>query len=185
KTVLKAGAGVYYQPPQFQETDEVFGTPNLYSNQAAHYAVGIAQALTRQVDVSVEGFYKYLTSQVARGANAQGTYSYNNLGSGYVIGGEALLKYKPDQHFFGWLAYTLSRSVRQEPPDYATRLFQYDQTHILTVLGSYRLGRGWEFGARYRLVSGSLYTPNIFGVYSADAGAYAPISGLPFSERVP
>ena len=37
------------------------------------------------------------------------------------------------------------------------QLFNFDQTHILTVLGSYRLGRGWEFGARFRLVSGSLY----------------------------
>jgi TonB family protein len=190
KTVLKAGAGVYYQPPQFQETDEVFGTPNLYSYKATHYAVGIEQALTRQVDVSVEGFYKYLTSQVARGANAQGAYSYNNLGSGYVIGGEALIKYKPDQHFFGWLAYTLSRSVRRDGPGLPEYLFQFDQTHNLTVLGSYRLGRGWEFGARFTLVSGPLDTPVVSSpalpaLYAADAGTYAKRDGKQFSERLP
>ena len=31
-----------------------------------------------------------------------------------MIGAETLLKYKPDKRFFGWLAYTLSRSARTE-----------------------------------------------------------------------
>lgn len=185
RSTVKGGVGLYYQPPQFQESDKAFGSPDLHSNRAIHYALGFEQEITRPLEVSVEGFYKDLDQLVARLPNQNGGFDYNNLGKGYVVGSEVLLKYKPDAHFFGWLAYTLSRSVREEPPDYKTRLFQYDQTHILTVLGSYRLGRGWEFGARYRMVSGSLYTPNIFGVYNSDAGAYAPISGAPFSERVP
>jgi TonB family protein len=185
RTTIKGGVGIFYQPPQFQETDTAFGSPNLKSNRAIHYSLGFEQEITRPIEVSFEGFYKNLENLVARNPNAAGGFNYNNLGKGYVMGTELLLKYKPDAHFFGWIAYTLSRSVRQEPPDFATRLFQYDQTHILTVLGSYRLGRGWEFGARFRLVSGPLYTPNILGVYNADAGAYAPISGLPFSDRVP
>ena len=48
------------------------------------------------------------------------------------------------------------------------------------MLGSYKLGRGWEAGARFRYVTGSLYTPNVGGVVDFDAGAYAPI---PASER--
>jgi hypothetical protein len=185
RTTVKGGVGLFYQPPQFQESDALFGSPNLHSNRAIHYSLGVEQEITRPLEVSLEGFYKNLDQLVARLPNDAGGYDYNNLGKGYVVGTELLLKYKPDAHFFGWLAYTLSRSTRQEPPDYKTELFQYDQTHILTVLGSYRLGRGWEFGARFRLVSGPLYTPTIFGVYNADAGAYTPISGLPFSDRVP
>jgi TonB family protein len=185
RTTIKSGIGLFYQPPQFQESDAAFGSPNLRSNRAIHYSLGFEQEITKPLEVSFEGFYKDLDQLVARLPNLAGGYDYNNLGKGYVIGTELLLKYKPDAHFFGWLAYTLSRSVRQEPPNYETRLFQYDQTHILTVLGSYRLGRGWEFGARFRLVSGPLYTPNTFGIYNADAGAYGPLSGLPFSDRVP
>ena len=36
-------------------------------------------------------------------------------------------------------------------------LFQYDQTHILTVLGNVSLGRGWSSGVRFRYVTGSPY----------------------------
>jgi len=190
RTVLKGGAGVYYQPPQFQETDPVFGTPNLYSNRSVHYALGVEQGLTRQVNLSVEGFYKDLTQQVARAPNAEGSYVYNNAGTGSVIGLETLLKYNPDSRFFGWLAYTLSRSVRRDGPGQPEYLFQYDQTHNLTVLGSYRLGRGWEFGARFTLVSGPLDTPTqmppmLPALFAADAGSYAKLEGKPYSQRLP
>jgi hypothetical protein len=186
RTTVKGGAGIFYQPPQFQETDAKFGSPGLESNRAFHYSLGFEQEITRPIEVSVEGFYKKLDHLVSRQASTgQTAYLYGNQGKGYVVGGEVLLKYKPDARFFGWLAYTLSRSVRQNPPDYATTLFQFDQTHIMTVLGSYRLGRGWEFGARFRLVSGSLYTPTLLGVLSTDAGAYGPFEGTPFSRRLP
>lgn len=189
KTTLKAGVGMYYQPPQFQETNPVFGTPNLESNRSVHYSFGVEQELSKQVDISVEGFYKDLTRQVSR-APTGSTYAYANQGLGTSIGLETLLKYKPDKDFFGWVAYTLSRSVRRESPDSPEYLFQYDQTHNLIMLGSYRLGRGWEFGARFRLVSGPLTTPAVSppdlpALYAADAGAYSPLQGRAFSRRLP
>ncbi len=183
RTTVKGGVGLYHQPPQFQETSPVFGTPGIVSNRATHVALGLEQDVTRQVEFSVEGFYKKLDRLVSRTPNEAGTYDYNNLGRGTVYGAEVLLKYKPDDRFFGWLAYTLSRSTREWPPDYDLQPFQYDQTHILTVLGSYRLGRGWEFGARFRFVSGNLYTPRIGSMYSSDAGSYAGISGDAYSQR--
>jgi hypothetical protein len=192
RTTLKGGAGLFYQPPSFQETNEVFGTPDLLSNRAAHYTVGVEQEMTRQIDVSVEGFYKDFSQLVSRRpdlASANG-YSYANEGDGYAMGLETLLKYKPDERFFGWVAYTLSRSVRRDNPGEPDRLFEFDQTHNLTMLGSYRLGRGWEFGFRFRLVSGNLDTPvvgppSLPALYAADAGSYAPLQGAEFSRRLP
>jgi TonB family protein len=185
RSTVKGGVGLFYQGPQPQEYGPVFGSPGLRSNRAVHYSVGFEQDITRPVEVSVEGFYKNLDHLVSRLPNDRGTYDYRNEGSGYVIGAEVLLKYKPDARFFGWLAYTLSRATRRDHPNAPEQLFQWDQTHILTMLGSYRLGRGWEFGARLRLVSGSLYTPLVGGIYSSDAGAYAGISGTPYSARFP
>ncbi|HEY6080378.1 MAG TPA: TonB-dependent receptor [Polyangiaceae bacterium] len=190
RTTIKGGVGVYTQAPEFQETDEVFGTPNLESNRSIHYVLGAEQELTRHIELSVEGFYKDLTNQVARSPDPGSGYAYNNAGSGSVIGLETLLKFKPDDRFFGWIAYTLSRSVRRDAPGEPEYLFQYDQTHNLIVLGSYRLGRGWEFGARFRIVSGPLDTPvvgrpSLPAIYASDAGAYVPLQGQPYTERMP
>ncbi len=186
RTTVKGGVGVFHQPPQFQETDEVFGTPNIKSNRAIHYSVGVEQEITRQIELGVEGFYKDLNQLVSREAEDSG-FAYDNRGTGHVVGLESLLKYKPDNRFFGWIAYTLSRSVRKDFADDDPYLFQYDQTHNLTALGSYRLGRGWEFGARFRIISGPLVTPVLPGLaslYAAEAAAYTPLSGEPFSERL-
>jgi TonB family protein len=190
RTTLKGGVGVFHQPAQPQETDAVFGTPGLASNRAVHYSLGLEREFTDHIELGLEGFYKHLDELVSRNPGPDGSFAYDNQGSGYVVGGEALLKYKADARFFGWLAYTLSRSMRKDQPGGESYPFQYDQTHILTVLGSYRIGRGWEVGARFRLVSGPLDTPtlalpNLPGIYAADAAAYTPLQGAPFSERLP
>jgi TonB family protein len=178
RTTLKGGVGIYYQPPQPFETDPVFGQLGLKDNRAVQYELGVEQVVTRNVEISLDGFYKQLDQLVTPG--------YLNDGTGRVFGLETLIRYKPDKHFFGWIAYTLSRSTRTQPPDYIEELYQYDQTHILTVLGSYKLGHGWEFGARFRLVSGNLYTPSSYGFFDESLGAQLPtVSYPPYSQRLP
>ncbi len=178
RTTLKAAAGLFFQPPQPQETDPVFGQPGIVSNRAYQYDVGMEQEITRQIDVSLDGWYKQLDQLVVNGQL--------NQGRGRAYGLELLARYKPDEHFFGWIAYTLSRSERQDAPGLLEHLAQYDQTHILTVLGSYRLGRGWEFGARFRLVSGDLYTPQAYGFFDENSGSNLPLTTYPtYTSRLP
>ncbi len=200
RTTVKAGVGLYYQPPQPQEVTPPFGNTGLLSNRSVQASVGMEQEFTKQLEASVEGFYKYLDHQVISTASTTGAgVVYGNQSTGYVGGMEVLVKYKPDEHFFGWIAYTLSRSVRRDGPTLPEHLFQYDQPHILTVLGSYNFKNGWEFGARFRLISGNLTTPNVCdatsstcnlnranALFNAATGTYVPIpiSG-PFSERLP
>lgn len=186
KTVAKAGWGTFSQAPSPQETDAVFGSRGLRSNRSIHYSVGAEQEITRNIDLGVEGYYKDLTSLVSRVPTENGA-QYQNTGSGYIAGMELLLRYKADDKFFGWIAYTLSRSMRRGVNNEDLTQFQYDQPHILTALGSYKLGRGWEVGARFRFVSGSLYTPctGIGGFYDSAAGAYECITGAAFSKRLP
>jgi TonB family protein len=171
RTTLKGGLGRFAQPPQPQETNRVFGVPGLVSNVANHYGGGVEQEITRQVEVSLEGFYRQYDRRVVQ--------KLGNVGEGRAFGIETLLRYKPDDRFFGFLAYTLSRSVRKDGPDQPERLFNFDQTHILTLVGSYRLGQGWEIGGRFRYVSGSLNTPQGYGFYDATVGAYIPLADYP------
>jgi hypothetical protein len=186
RTTFKGGVGLFHQPPQPKESVAPFGQAGLSSNRAIHYSLGVERELTHAVELSLEGFYKDLRSLVVERAaenSSRNGFSYANAGSGRVMGLEALLRYKSDGRFFGWLAYTLSKSERRDDPSQPLHVFQYDQTHILTALGSYQLGRGWEVGARFRYVTGSPYTPRSGGLVDLDAGAYAPISGASFSAR--
>lgn len=185
-TTLKAGVGKYTQPPQFQETDSIFGTPGVESNHSMHYAAGIEQDLTEKIEVSVEGYYKDFYNSVSRNPDeTTGVYVYDNQGSGRVIGMETFLKYKADERFFGWVTYTLSQSLRSDCDGCELRKFQYDQTHNLIMLGSYRLGRGWEIGSRFRVVSGPLVTPVVGAIFAGDAGTYIRLPGESFSRRLP
>lgn len=178
RTTIKGGVGVFYQPPQPQASSPVFGQAGLRSQRAIHYGLGIEREFTKNLEVSVEGFYKQLDDLVVQGSG--------NSGTGQIYGLETLIRYKPDEHFFGWIAYTLSRSVRQDNDTAPERVTQFDQTHILTILGSYRLGHGWEFGARFRLVSGNNYTPSTYGFFDANGGSYLPLQSYPpFNTRLP
>jgi TonB family protein len=178
RTTLKGGVGMYYQPPQPLETDPIFGQPNLSSNRSVATDVGFEQEFTRHFSLSTDVFYKALDRLVTQDAG--------NSGSGFAYGAEWLLKYTPDDHFFGWVAYTLSRSERRDLPSEDLRLFRYDQTHILTMIGSYKLGYGWQVGARFRLVSGNLFTPSTYGAVDATAGSNLGVSTVPlFSQRLP
>ncbi|WP_394842496.1 TonB family protein [Pendulispora brunnea] len=178
RTTVKGGVGIFYQPPQPQETNPVYGQGGLRSNRAYHYSLGVEQEFTQNIEASLEGYYKQLDRLVIS--------DHGNSGTGQAYGMEVLLRYKPDARFFGWLAYTLSRSTRKDTPQDDERLSPFSQTHILTVLGSYRLGRGWEFGARFRLVSGSLYTPSTYGFYDENAGVPLALQSYPpYSARMP
>jgi hypothetical protein len=81
-------------------------------------------------------------------------------------------------------AYTLSRAERLDADSDEYRLFDYDQTHILTVIGSYRLPRNWEVGTRWRYVTGNLYTPITGRVWDYDQDNYVGITGPVNSARV-
>ena len=177
RTTLKGGVGVFDQPPQPMETAPVYGQMGLTSNRSVHYDVGIEQQLTPQIDLSLDCFYKSFQNLVVAGAG--------NAGDGAAYGVEWLLRYKPDAHFFGWISYTLSRSERRDGPGVQPYLFPYDQTHNLAAVASYKLGRGWQVGARLRLVSGNMFSPTNEGAYDATTGSQLGVSSYPpYSARL-
>lgn len=186
RTTLKGGVGMFYQPPQPNESVPPYGVAGLGNNRSTHYSLGIERELAPHLDVSIEGFYKDLRNLVVQRDAASSTASgatWANTGSGRVYGAEFLLRYRNDGKFFGWIAYTLSKSQRRDAPGESLRDFQYDQTHILSVLGSYQLGNGWQIGGRFRYVTGNPYTPYTGGVADYDAGAYSAIPGPLYSAR--
>ena len=170
--ILKGGVGLFYQPPAPGQTLPVLGTPGLQSQRAVHSMLGFEQPLSKQVSLSVEGFEKELRRLIYSRVDGSGNNVTENSGTGRVVGVDVLLRYRPDTRFFGWVAYTLSRSTRTRAPDQPSQLFIYDQPHILNVLASYQLGRGWELGGRFRFISGFLYSSCYGGLFDNSVGMY-------------
>jgi hypothetical protein len=78
----------------------------------------------------------------------------------------------------------MSRSERRDTPSANWRLLDYDQPHVLTVVGSKELG-AWTVGARFRVATGLPRTPVIGAFYDATNDLYQPIFGAQNSIRLP
>jgi len=188
ETAWKASAGARHQPPQPQEVGKEFGNPDLRAFGAWEISTGVEHKLTDMIHVDVQGFYKRLSSIPVQPKNAVGTQvsRYTNSGRGEIVGGELFLRHASTDRFFGWVSYTFQRALRQDHPDAAWRSFDFDQTHILTAIGSWRLGANWEAGFRWRFVTGNPYTAIVDAKYDADRLLYTSIpSTCRGCERIP
>jgi TonB family protein len=182
-TTFKTGIGMFHQSPAGFEKNESFGNPELLPLNAIHYSLGVEQEITENLEAGIEGFYKDMKHLVVSSDDPE--ERYNNDGVGKVWGMELLLKHHPTDRFFGWISYTLMKSRRIDHPGERERLFDFDQTHILTVVASLVIGRGWEAGVRFRLVSGNPETPVVGSVFDADSDIYLPLFGPTNSRRLP
>jgi hypothetical protein len=97
---------------------------------------------------------------------------------------EVLLDVRMSSRTQAFLAYTLARSERQDR-DEPWRLFDYDQTHNLSLTANYDLGKGWLAGARFRYVTGNPTTAVEGAVYDASSDTYRALFGEVNGDRDP
>ncbi len=194
-TTIKGSIGLYTQPPAGENMQpSPFGTPSLIHEKAFQTSLGVAQKITDVINVDVTGFYnrRYdnVVSPGATTVNDNGsveTSRFSNRGLGRAYGLEVLARHEVTKNFFGWVAYTFSRSEERRsgtPDGYVLNTF--DQTHILTLIGSYRLPFGFEIGARFRYVTGRPNSPLIhdYDIYNSESNRYNSTFGAFRSSRV-
>ena len=182
-TTLKGGAGIYHRQPAPDETSEQFGNPAIETEQAIQYTIGVEQELWEGLTLDVQGFYKDLSNLVAPNPDPFGGPPLLNSGTGRIFGGEVLIRQRLGTWFWGWIAYTVSRSERKDSDVQPIRLFDFDQTHVLTAVASFTLPYEFIVGARFRYATGNPETPVTGAVFDADIGTYAQITGEPNSDR--
>ncbi|MCC7541791.1 MAG: TonB-dependent receptor, partial [Deltaproteobacteria bacterium] len=184
---LKGGLGLYSQPPQFGESDPEIGNPNLRHIQATHYGLGLERRIRDGFTLSAEGFFKWIRNLHVN-AEAGDERRLVDEGVGRIYGLEIGARHRAGSlvpRLSGLLSYTLSRSERLDHPQEDWRLFDFDQTHIFSLVLGYDLGRGWDVGIRFRLVSGNPETPYAGAYYNARTNVYSPIPGAINSRRLP
>ncbi|RME27496.1 MAG: hypothetical protein D6798_04410, partial [Deltaproteobacteria bacterium] len=201
---LKAGAGLYHQPPQPFESWRPDGNVQLGFERALASELGWEQELLPGLDVDVSLFYKWLDHQIVDNPDASSLADqfFINEGIGRAYGVETILRQAPVGPLFGWVSYTLSRSVRNDHPermgaepvgmfgpfdrDQGWYAFDFDQTHILVAVGGYTLPKGFEVSGKVQYVTGNPYTPYSGGVYDIDQDLYYGYStGAYNSARMP
>ncbi|MCP3135924.1 TonB-dependent receptor domain-containing protein [Pyxidicoccus xibeiensis] len=188
---LKGGAGVYHGPPVQDEPSVGFGNPDLRAKRSLQYGLGAEWQVRPEWFVSGEVFYNDLDGLITR-SNAtverdgeQVPERLKNGGVGRIYGLEVLVRRALTDRLFGWISYTLSRSERRDTPESGWRLFDNDQTHVLTAIASYKLPAGWEVGARMRFASGNPNTPVIGSVRDDGSDVFIPLYAAVNSRRLP
>lgn len=165
-TTITGAVGIYSQLNYDASNDQNFGNPRLRPDQSLHVSLGVAQEFGEGWTASGTGFYKRLwrlasvSPDLIEGPDGQQRPElFDDVGVGRIYGGELMLRKDMTDKLYGWAAYTLSRSEVRQRPGQPYQLFDFDQTHVFTLLAAYRLPRNWQIGARFRFASGNPYTP--------------------------
>lgn len=203
--------GIYHEPPLITDLDPAFmrKTPMLGS-KATQAAFGAKAIVGDNSEVSATAYYAELaqlpvdavsaaTPISANGAEESGgllgisrelvdtqfgSYSYREaIGTGHAYGLELIAR-RNTGRWTGWIAYTYSRSWRQNPVHGSGDLpYVLDQPHSLTLLATTALGDSWRFGGRFRYTTGNPFTPVDHAVMNGTQ--YVAIDGPLLSERLP
>jgi TonB family protein len=180
-SVVKGGIGLYHQAPLPQYSSREFGNPDLPPEGSVQYMVGLEQHVVATVSLDLQLYWKTLFDLATQ---VNGPERYAPRG-GRSYGAELLLRYDPDGRFFGWIAYSLSRTERDvtDVSGFSNNGDRYDQPSNLIALGSWEIPELWHglsAGFRLRWVSGNPRTRVQGSVYDVDADEYRQI---PFSAR--
>ncbi len=187
---VKAAIGNYSETPQplGESIMQQWGDPHLPATKAAQYVAGYEWKITDLDNADVQAYYNYqwdiprqgTPQDVPPGETPKGFYA-DELGRMYGL--EIMLKHDQGKRFFGWIAYSLSRSERRDPHTGIWSLYSKDETNNLQLIGSYRLPKFWEIGCRVRYVTGDPTTP-ITGIdYNENEGRFQPLYGPANSSR--
>lgn len=196
-TTLKGGLGLYHQPPQPVFLTKEWGNPDLEEEGAWHAMAGVERRLWGPLTLDLQLYYKGLfdlvlpTNEVVVRDGAQVPLRYTNAGTGSSYGAELLLRWAAGGRFFGWLSYSLSRSVRDQDVvggTLAPNGDEFDQPHNVVALGTVELPEVWtglSAGFRVRYSTGNPYRPTVTAVYDADADTYRPVVDPSVRRRTP
>lgn len=186
---VKSAVGQYAQLPHVEDIINIVGNPNLHYMDATHYVLGLENKPSNAWTWTLDGYYKDLRNIVISiQDNSYGDFAnnYSNDASGQAYGVEFLLSRNLAQQWDGWLAVSLSRTERLDERTGETRPFDYDRPVMINWVANYHHNAHWNFGLKWSLRSGGLYTPvvevkpNMF-----NAAVMEPVYGELNSERLP
>lgn len=185
---VQGGGGLYRQPPLADDLSSVFGNPTLSVARGSHILAGIRYAPWEELTLEATGFSTQSRDIGSRNPSPSPAVAEALVqeGEGRSLGAQFMIrKERAGSPYLGWIAYTIMRSERRDAGESEYRLFDMDQTHVLTAVASYEIGAGFEFGLRARYATGFPRTPVVGSFYDARRGIYEPVLGERNTIRIP
>ncbi len=144
---IVADAGVYHQYPPFEL---LFGLPDgrYLDLERSWGASGGLRWTHPLLALELDGYWRHLDHQTL--IEDDGSLGQ---GDGVAYGVETLARYAAGP-LSGWVAYTWSRSLRQQEPGDAFNPTLYDQPHYLVSVVGWSLPRDLTLSARFRYGTG-------------------------------
>ena len=182
----------YYKTPAY--TILGFKADNQFVNKDAdfiksdHIVGGLEWLPTSTTRITAEGFLKNyddypisFTSGVSL-ANFGGDFGVLgnekivSTGKGRASGLELLFQQRLTKSFYGILAYTFYNSKFSGTDRTKLISSAWDNRHLVSFTGGYRLKKNWEIGVRFRYQGGAPYTP--FDLFQSVENYYFLTNGV-------
>ncbi|MEL6671529.1 MAG: TonB-dependent receptor [Bacteroidota bacterium] len=168
--------GIFYQLPPYtvmgyRDTDSGdLVNEDIKYIRNRHMVGGIAFTTESNTKISVEGFYKlydrypFLIQDSISLANLGGDFGVIgnepaiSISEGRTYGLEVLVQQRLWKGFYGIVAYTLGRSeFKDKNGKYVPS--SWDSRHIVALTAGKKFKGNWEIGAKWRLTTGTPFTP--------------------------
>lgn len=173
KLSLNFAYGIFYQSPSYIWIIGSENNKELENIRADHYIAGIEYLFDESTRLTVEGYLKdyrnypvsvnrpYLILANNSGFETQNSFGLEQLvsaGTGKAMGFEIFLQKALTKSIYGQVSFSYS-DVKYKAYDGVERRSDWDNRYVLNVSGGYKLGKSWEFSAKFRLAGGRPYTP--------------------------
>lgn len=154
-------------------------TKDIPPMRSMQVAAGLSYNLLNQLEISVEGYYKYSKNlmEYKEGASFMGSAAnwdeQVTLGNGWSYGVEVLLQ-RSVGPVTGWIGYTWSRTMRQFDEINFGRPFRakYDREHDLSITLQYDITKKIDIAATFVYGTGNRATLTTQGYYDPTLGKY-------------
>jgi hypothetical protein len=154
---VKASGGRYSQMPTFPlelPGFEGFGLGTLGLQSSWQGALGVESALPGAIALDASSFvHRYVLTDIRDPENGNPLLGdFLTRRDALAYGLEIMIRRPPTERTYGWIAYTLSRSLRAYEGGVVTDA-DWDQRHVINLVAGRRWGRT-TLGGRFHLHSG-------------------------------
>jgi TonB family protein len=187
KFALHAATGIYHQQPAVVDLSATFGNPQLGTSRAVHTVLGAQVQAMKELSIELTGFATFMNDLTMRNTDPapRNAEALRTSGEGHAYGLQTLIRRELANNVFGWVAYTLMRSERKNADNTPWRLYDFDQTHVLSTVLVWTPFKGFEVGTRFRVASGYPRTQVIGTYYDGLRDRAQPVFGAQNEIRIP